>query len=207
VLKSEMKMAEKTIKLVLGGTPGKLVRFSHLNAHTPRQDKFSKEPKLQYSCAFLIPKTNVEDVKAIRAAVADCLKAEFTDKKKPIPPGHWNPLRDGDKDTKEDGTAYGDEVKGHYLINSKTSEDYPPVVVSTTKGADGKLLRIGKADIKSGDWGRAEITLYGYNFKAGGVGAGLNKVQLVQEGESLGGSGGSADDAFGQFEDEDGGVL
>ena len=197
-------MAEKTIKVVLGGTPGKLVRFSYLNVHTPKQDNFSKEPKLNYYCTHLIPKMNDEDIKAVRAAVAECLKAEFTDKKKPIPPGHWNPLRDGDKDTKEDGSAYGDEAKGHFILNSKTSEEYPPSVVGTTRGADGKLLRIGKADIKSGDWGRAEITLYGYSFKAGGVGAGLNKIQLVQEGESLGGNGSSAEDVFGAFDDEEG---
>jgi len=200
-------VAIPTIKVVLGGTPGKLVRFSYLTVHTPRQDRFSKVPKLQYSCTFLIPKTNVEDVKLVKAVVAECLKVTFTDKKKPIPPGHWNPLRDGDKDTKEDGRPYGDEAKGHYLINSKTSEDYPPSVVSTTKGADGKLLRIGKAEIKSGDWGRAELALYGYADKAGGVGAGLNKVQMVQEGEALSG-GTSADEAFGRFEDEEeGGVL
>jgi hypothetical protein len=198
-------MATKILKFLLGGTPGKLVRFSHLNAHTPRQDNFSKEPKLQYSVALLIPKTNVEDVKLVRDAVAACLAEEYTSKKKPIPPNHHNPLKDGDTDTKEDGTPYGDEVKGHYLINTKTSDEYPPEVVGTTKGADGKLLRIGKADIKSGDWGRAFVTLYGYTFKAGGVGVGLNKIQLVQEGESLGG-GSSADDVFGKFED-DGGVL
>lgn len=197
-------MTEKTMKVLLGATPGKLVRFSYLNAHTPRQDPFSKEPKLNFYCTFLIPKTNVEDVKAVKEAIAECLKAEFTDKKKPIPPGHWNPLRDGDKDTKENGEPLGDEAKGHYVLNSKTSDEYPPSVVSTTKGADGKLLRIGKADIKSGDWGRAEITLYGYTFKAGGVGAGLNKVQLVREGESLGGSGASAETVFGAFDDESG---
>ena len=197
-------MAEKTIVVVLGGTPGKLVRFSYIVAHTPEQDKFSKEPKLLYKCTFLIPKTNIEDVKILKDAIAACLKAEFTDKKKPIPPNHWNPLRDGDKDTKEDGSAYGEETRGHYIINSKTSTDYPPSVVGTTKGADGKLLRIGKADIKSGDWGRAELAIYGYTFKAGGAGAGLNKVQLVQQGESLGGNGLSAEDVFGAFDDEEG---
>lgn len=199
-------MAEVAEKLrhILGGTKGKLVRFSFLNVHTARLNTESE--KMEFSVSALIPKTNVEDIKFLKGAIAALLKSTFTDQKKPIPKAHWNPLRDGDTDTKQSGQPYGEEAKGHYVLNCKSSEDYPPGVVGTTKGADGKLLRIGKADIKSGDWGRVDITLYGYAKGTGGVGVGLNSVQLVQEGEALSG-GRSADDAFGAFDDAEDDVL
>lgn len=188
------------IKLILGGVKGKLVRFSHLHVFETRLNKESG--KLEFSTALLIPKTNVEDVKAIREAIDALKKETWTDNKKPIPPQFWNPLRDGDKDVKQNGEALPEECKGHYLLNVKTGEDNPPDVVGTTRDEKGKFAPLTKADIKSGDWGRASINLGAYTKGSGGVGAYVSRIQLVKKGDPLS-SRGSAEDDFGQFDDLD----
>jgi hypothetical protein len=209
-------MAEQKLpseKLILGSTKGKLVRMSYLHAHTPRMNNQSN--KMECSTAVLIPKTNVEDVAAVQALIAKLTKAAFFDEKtKKIVKGpqFWSPMRDGDVDTKQDGSPYGAECKGHYIINAKSSEDAKgnvtlPKVVGTTKMADGKLKPLLESEIKSGDWGRVGINFKPYTKGTGGIGTYLSTIQLVLEGESLGSSA-SAEDDFGQFEDqEDDGLM
>lgn len=184
-------------KVILGSEPGKLVRFSYLHAHEPRMNK--QNGKMEYNCTVLIPKANTKDVEAMRKSIESLKKSTWLDHGKPIPPQFWNPLRDGDKDTKQDGTPMGAECKGHFVVNCKS--DQAPSVVGTTKDANNKLAPIGKADIKSGDWGRVSVSLYAYTKGLGGVGAGLNNVQLVQKGDSLSGRA-AAEDDFGAFEDQ-----
>jgi hypothetical protein len=187
------------VALKLGVKPGKLVRFSFLHVHKAHLN--SESNKEEYSVQLLIPKTNTEDVKGLKDAVAACLKAEFTDQKKKVPPGAWICLRDGDTDTKTNGDSYGDAAKGHYVLNAKADLDHKPKVVGTVK-IDGEPQPIGPEEIKSGDWGRVAVNLYGYSKGKGGVGCGLDVLQRVQEGEALGSSV-SAKDAFGEYDDED----
>jgi len=194
---SEEKLS--SVKLVLGSTTKKLVRLSHVHAHVARPNKFSKAN--EFSVAALIPKGNTEDVVAVKAAIAGFIKEVWTDKKKPMPPQFWNPLRDGDKDTKQDGSPLGAECKGHYVLNCKTGESSPPDVVGTTKGGDGKLVKLGKADIKSGDWGRIGINLKPYTLGTSGIGVYLSTLQKVQAGDPLGNSN-SAEDDFSEFDDD-----
>ena len=193
-------MADKNPRkdLTLGATPGKLVRFSY--AHIFETHLNSESGKEEYGIQILIPKTNVEDVKAIKDAIA-ALKAEmFTARKKPVPPKHWNPLRDGDKDTRQSGEGFGPAAAGHYLLSCKSTEDRPPKIVGATKGPDGKLAVLASG-VKSGDYGRLGVTLYGYTTGDSGVGCGLRTVQLVRSGEALG-SEADPDADFGEFEDE-----
>lgn len=180
--------------LVLGGT--ELVRFSYLNAFQPRLNSFNG--KEEYSVTILIPKTATAEVKKVKDAIAALKKATWTDNKKNLPPGMWIALRDGDTDLKQDGSNYGPEAKGCYLINAK-SED-APAVVGTTRDENNKLVPIGPKDVKSGDWGRVSINLGAYTKGTGGIAAYLNSIQLVKQGEAFS-SRASADDAFGGFED------
>ena len=46
---------------------------------------------------------------------------------------------------------------------------------------------IDPADVKSGDYGRANINAFGYSGEARGVTFGLNLVQFLREGAPLGG--------------------
>jgi hypothetical protein len=184
---------------MLGGK--ELVRFSYLHVFKPHLN--SQSGKQEYSVRLHIPKTS-PDGKEIKQLIDSMKKAMFADKKKPVPPGFWNPLRDGDTDTKQDGTGYGDDAKGCYVINAKASIDYPPSVLGTTRGPNGKPLPL-TGGVKSGDYGRALIRLYGYYTGTSGVGVGLSALQFVMEGDSLGGDSGS--EAFDEFLDEDQGIT
>ena len=195
------------IKLILGATKGKLVRFSHLHVFSPRLNKESG--KLDYSLAVLIPKTNTEDIAAVKKAIAELTAAEWTSKKKKLPPNFWNPLRDGDTDTKQNGDPMAAECKGHMVLNVKTSatdadgNDMPaPNVVGIVKDAQGKLVKLGSREVKSGDWGRVGVHMGAYVKGNGGVGGYITNVQRVQEGEALS-SHASAEDDFGDFTDDE----
>jgi Protein of unknown function (DUF2815) len=193
-------MADKNprIDLTVGGEPGGLVRFSY--AHVFNTHTNSNNGKEEYSVSLYIPKTAVVTVKAIRDWVVATKKAMFTDRKKPVPPSFWNPLRDGDTDVKQSGEGFGPAAAGHYVLNAKADAEHPPKVVGIERGTDGKLLRITEG-LKSGDYGRAGITLYGYVTGDSGVGCGLRTIQLVESGEALG-STADADADFGDYVDQ-----
>ncbi len=196
-------MSEKKsprIKIVLGSTKGKLVRMSHLHVHEARMNEFSEAE--EFSTMVLIPKANTEDVAAVKAAIEQLKKVTWLDDKKKVPPGFWNPLRDGDVDTKQDGSPLGAECQGHYVINCKTGVDSPPDVVGTMRDAKGKFVRLEKNEIKSGDWGRVSVNLGAYTKGTGGVGCDLSSVQRVRDGDPLGNKS-SAENDFADFEDED----
>jgi hypothetical protein len=198
------------VKLVLGSTKGKPVRFSYLNVFEPRLN--DESGKMEYGVTALIPKENTEDIAAVKQAIKDLQKATWLDNKLAIPPKFWNPLRDGDVDTKNDGRAFGEECKGCYVLNCKSGEDKngkltAPQVVNTTKDDKGKFMRLSSSDIQSGDWGRISVNIGSYVKGTGGVGAYLSSVQLLTKGEPLSGQS-SAEDDFGGFEDqEDDGLL
>lgn len=193
------------IKMTLGGAEkGKLVRLSHVHLHEARENKYSKA--IEFSVAALIPKDNAGDIKGMKDAIASLKKQMYADNKKPVPPQFWNPLRDGDNDVKQDGTPYGPECKGHYVVNCKTDVDHAPNVVGTQRDADDKFMKLGRRDIKSGDWGRVSIALAGYVKGTGGVGVYLSSVQKVREGDPLG-SQSSAEADFKDFDDEDDGMF
>lgn len=195
---SDKKMPR--IKLVLGATKGKPVRFSYLHVHEAKLN--TESGNMEFSLAALIPKENVEDIAAVKGAIKSLQKQVWLDDKKPIPPKFWNPLRDGDADTKNDGSSYGAEAKGCYLLNCKTGEDTAPNVVGTTRDGAGKFLPLGRKDIKSGDWGRVSVVMGAYLKGTTGVGAYLSSVQKTQQGENLG-SQSSAEDDFKDFDQED----
>lgn len=195
---SEKKMPR--IKLVLGSVKDKPVRFSYLNVHDARLN--SESGAREFSTMVLVPKENTEDVAALHEAIKSLKKQVWLDEKKPVPPKFWNPVRDGDNDTKNDGSGYGVEAKGCYLVNAKTGEETPPNVVGTTRGADGKFIPLGKRDIKSGDWGRVSVSLAPYLKGTTGVGVYLSSVQKTKQGDALG-SQSSAEDDFKDFDDAD----
>ena len=196
-------MADKkvpSIKLILGATKGKPVRFSYLHVHEAKLN--SESGNMEFSVAALIPKANVEDITAIKGAITKLQKEMWLDEKKKVPPQFWNPLKDADVDTKQNGESFGEETKGHYILNCKTGEDSPPDAVGTTRDAKGAFTPLAKNQVKSGDWGRISVNMGVYTKGTSGVGAYLNRVQLLASGEPLS-SRGSAEDDFGDFDDFD----
>lgn len=194
-------------KVVLGTTKGKLTRLAGVHLHKPRLNKDSG--KEEYTVLAMIPKDNAEDLAAVRAAIAEQRKFYLEEtKKKGVPDGFWNPLKDADTDIRSDGEGWSEEFKGHFVLRGKSmafdddgAAREAPEVVGTMRDAKDKLVVLTVKDIKSGDWGRVSVNFKAFTKKAGGVSVWLNRVQKVKDGEAMSNRG-SAEDDFGSFEDD-----
>jgi hypothetical protein len=162
------------------------VRTSYFSALQARKNEMNG--KDEFSTQILIPKTDTATLSAMKAAAKEALAAKFGDK---IPKNVRNPLRDGDTETKTDGSPLGREYAGHFFCNVKSTSK--PGAIDT----HGNDL-IGSDDIVSGDYIRASLNAYAYS-QAGnnGVSFGLNNILLVRKGEPLGGAKPSAAADFG----------
>ncbi len=162
------------------------VRASYFSALAPRKNELSG--KDEFSTQILIPKTDTETIAALKAAAKEALVAKFGDK---IPKNVRNPLRDGDTETKQDGSPLGKEYQGHFFCNVKSTSK--PGAIDT----HGNDL-IGADDIVSGDYIRVSLNAYAYS-QAGnnGVSFGLNNILVVRKGAPLGGAKPSAAADFG----------
>jgi hypothetical protein len=161
-------------------------RFVYCSVMSARKNEMNG--KDEFSTQVLVPKSDTETVSALKAAAKEALTAKFGDK---IPKNVRNPLRDGDTETKSDGSPMGKEYAGCYFFNTK-STNKPGAV-----DANGQDL-LGSNDIVSGDFGRVSLNAYAYD-QAGnkGVSFGLNNIMLVAKGEPLGGARPSAAADFG----------
>lgn len=162
-------------------------RLSYVNVFQPRAAKPGQEAK--YSVCVLIPKTDTVTVNKVKAAVKAAADAGIGILGGKIPPNLKNPLRDGDTERE------GPEYKGHWFINAN-SKQRPGVV-------DASVQPILNADeIYSGCYGRVSLNFYAYNQEGNkGVGAGLQNVQKVADGEPLSGRSRAEDDFIAVDED------
>lgn len=168
------------------------VRFSYVNIFRSRA--FSDGDDAKYSICLLIPKEDKAGLakikKAIDEAVEEGIRRKWDGKK---PKNLRLPLRDGEERADE-----APEYEGMMFLNAN-SNNKPGIV-------DKDLNEILDPDeVYSGCWGRASINFFPYDFKGNrGVGAGLNNIQKLKDGERLGGTRASAEDDFGDgFEDEE----
>lgn len=166
------------------------VRFSYCNLFEPRAMNPADTPK--YSVSLLIPKEDKETMRALKAGI-ESAKEQWQAKFGKMPPTLRIPIRDGDTDRPDD-PAY----QGHYFINASSTN--PPGVV------DRRRNRITDSrDVYSGCYGRASINFFPYkNSGNAGIGAGLNNIQKLEDGEPLGGATRPEDDFEAvDFDDED----
>jgi hypothetical protein len=168
------------------------VRMSYANLFKARAQEAGQEPK--YSVCLLIPKSDVDGVAKVKAAIeaAKAKGAEMWGGK--VPAGLKLPLRDGD--TERDSPEY----KGHWFVNTNSKQK--PGVVGTERDIDGKLIPLDEADVYSGCYGRVSLNFFPYNTKGNkGVGAGLQNVQKVGDGEPLSGRSHASEDFTDSDED------
>lgn len=171
-----------------------IVRFSYVHVFAPRAMEGS-EPK--YSVSLLIPKEDKETLAKIKRAI-DLAKEQGLPKWGGKAPANLrSPVRDGDTERPDD-PAYA----GHFFINA-TCKTKPGVV-------DRNLQPIlDSTELYSGCYGRASITFYAYSVNGNrGIACGLNNIQKLRDGESLGGRARAEDefnDGFGAeaFRDDD----
>lgn len=159
------------------------VRFSFANVFEARAFGEGQTPK--YSVMLLIPKTDVGTIsrmkKAIDAAAQKGLATKFGGK---LPAIVKSTLKDADKDMDQDGEIFAEKwpyTANHYILNV-SSKNQPQVV-------DAELNPIlNPTEFYSGCYGRASINFFAYNNNGNkGVSAGLNNLQKLEDGESLGG--------------------
>jgi hypothetical protein len=180
---AEVKDAQST-KVVTGKCR---LSYAHLFEPTSMEDGGQKF----YSCALLIPKSDKVTVKKIKDAEKIAIengKAKvFNNKIANLK----TPLRDGDAEKEGDET-----YAGHYFINVKCKQK-PGLVDKDMQPI------LDPADLYSGCFVRASINLFAFNKNGNkGIGAGLNNIQKLGEGEPLGGRT-RAEDDFEAVQEED----
>jgi hypothetical protein len=176
-------MSAKAITKVIIGK----VRFSYANVWEPRSVNDS-DPK--YSVSLIIPKSDKETLKKIKAAIETAKKeglAKFGGK---VPANLKTPLCDGDAERPDD-EAY---AKSCFITASSYMR---PGIVD--KNVEPILER---SELYSGCYGRASIVFYAYNVDGNkGIAVGLQNLQKLEDGEPLGGISRPEDD-FEAWEDE-----
>lgn len=162
------------------------VRLSYVRLFEPQVTENGDERLERYSCSILIPKEDKETLRkikaAIDAAIQDGINSKWGGK---LPPNLKKPLRDGDTERPDD-PAYA----GHYFLNA-SSLNRPGIAKPIGKGPDGKMRFqeiTDSTEVYSGCYARVSLNFYAYNKNGNkGVGAGINNVVKVQDGEYLGG--------------------
>jgi hypothetical protein len=166
------------------------VRLSYCHIFEPRPDDNGEE---KYSCSILIPKSDKETLRKIKAAVEAAIEQGKTSKwGGKVPANLKKPLRDGDEERPDD-EAYA----GHYFLNA-TSKTKPGIAKPIGKGPDGRVKFqeiTDSTEVYSGCYAKVSINFYPFDAKGNkGVAAGLNNIVKVQDGEFLGGRASVQDD-------------
>ncbi len=172
---------------------GPNTRWSYVNVWDPKSIN-GGTPK--YSISLLIPKTDTETIRKINGAI----RAAYTEgenklrgngRSVPALEDLKTPLRDGDKDRKDDPN-----YAGCMFINAN-SNTAPGIV-------DAALNPIlDRSEVYSGVYGRASITFYAFSSNGNrGIACGLNNLQKIRDGEPMG-SRARAEDDFASSNDDD----
>lgn len=168
------------------------VRLSYANLVTPRVINNNPNAEPKYSVTLLIPKTD-EAVKqnidaSIEAAAVTAQTKLWGGVRPPVMP---IPIHDGDG-VRENGTPYGPECKGCWVITA-SSKQKPQVVHQSDINTE-----LAPQDIYSGMYARVTVNFFGYNQNGKrGIGCGLGNVMKTREGEPLGGGVSAATDFAG----------
>ncbi|MBQ9290696.1 MAG: DUF2815 family protein [Clostridia bacterium] len=174
---------------------GKNTIMSYLTVNEPKVPLGGGTPK--YSVSLIIPKSDTATVQrineAMKAAYNEGLsKLQGNSKTVPDYETLKKPLRDGDKERKNDP-----HYKGCWFINAN----------STTKpgcvDADRQPI-LDSSELYSGIIGRASINFYAFNTNGNkGIACGLNNIQKLRDGTPLGGHSRAEDDFAGLDDDDD----
>lgn len=173
---------------------GKHTVMSYLNVNEPKVPLGGGTPK--YSVSLIIPKSDMVTYEKIKTAIHAAYdegqsKLKGSSKFVPDLDSLKTPLRDGDKDRK------GDEAYANSWFVNANSTTKPGVV-------DADLNPIlDSSELYSGIIGRASINFYAFNSNGNkGIACGLNNIQKLADGTSLGGHS-RAEDDFADLDDDD----
>lgn len=171
---------------------GPETRWSYANVWQPKAID-GGTPK--YSVSLIIPKSDTKTIEKIRAAIQAAYEegqSKLKGNGKSVPPlsSIKTPLRDGDVERPDD-EAYANA----YFINAN-SASAPGIVDAACQPI------IDTSEVYSGVYGRASINFYAFNSNGNkGIACGLNNLQKIRDGESLGGKS-RAEDDFADLDDD-----
>lgn len=160
------------------------VRFSYVHVFEPIE--LGGEPK--YSLVVLVSKSDTDSYNRILAEINKTAQEAINEMFGGVMPANLAmPIYDGDG-LKPSGELYGQECKGCWVINAKSS-NAPEVV-------DGNCNPIiSKNELYSGCYGRVSLNFYAYNKNGNkGIGCGLGNVQKLEDGQPLDGRTTAAED-------------
>ena len=150
----------------------------------------------KFSVSLIIPKSDTRTLNKIKAAIEAAYKegeSKLKGNGKTVPPlsSIKQPLRDGDIERPDD-EAYANA----YFVNAN-SATAPGIV-------DSNLDPIfERSEVYSGVYGRASINFYAFNSNGNkGIACGLNNLQKIRDGESLGGKSRAEDDFATDVDDD-----
>lgn len=157
-------------------TTGK-VRMSYVHLFKPYAFQPGQEEK--YGVTVLVPKTDMDTMARINAAIEAAKQKGIQDKWGGVmPPLLPTPVYDGDGTRPSDGMSFGPECKGHWVFTASAKADYPPEVVD----AHGNPI-INQSEVYSGMYGRVNVSFFPYAFGGKkGIGCGLGPVQKTEDG-------------------------
>lgn len=164
----------------------KEVRLSYVHLVEPYANPSQPGAEPKYSVTLLIPKTDTATKADIDAAMKAAYEQGVQDKWKGARPTLVNALiYDGDG-TKRDGSPFGPECAGHWVLSARTNTKPRVVHVSNP------TVQLAPTDIYSGMYGRVSINFYPYSVQSRGVAAGLSNVFKTRDGEPLSGGASAA---------------
>lgn len=152
----------------------------------------------KYSTSVLIPKTDTKTIAKVKAAIQAAYeegegKLKGNSKSVPSLASLKTPLRDGDTERPDD-EAYA----GHWFLNAN-SNTAPGVVDANREPI------YDTSEIYSGVYARVSLSFYAFNSNGNrGIACGLQNIQKVRDGESLGGKSRAEDDFDDDFKADDG---
>ena len=163
------------------------VRLSYVNLLQPRANQQGGEPR--YSVTILLPKSDTATWQRIQAAIQAAYELGVTTKWNGARPPLKTPIHDGDG-VRPNGEPFGPECRGHWVFTA-SSKQKPEIV-------DAQLNPIlDPTKVYSGVYGRVHVNFFPYSNSGNrGIGAGLGPVQILRDGEPLGGRV-TAEEAFG----------
>lgn len=164
----------------------KEVRLSYCHLVQPYANPNQPGAEPKYSVTLLIPKTDTATKADIDASIKAAYEQGVADKWKGARPQLKNALiYDGDG-FKTDGTPFGPECKGHWVISARTNRKPQVVHVSNP------MVELAETDIYSGMYARVSINFYPFSGQQKGVAAGLSNVFKTRDGEPLSGGASAA---------------
>lgn len=165
------------------------VRFSYVHLSQPYANANNPGAEPKYSATLLIPKSDAATKADIDSSILAAYEDGVKNRWRGARPQMRNPLiYDGDG-VRPDGTPFGEECKGHWVITASSKRKPQCVELSNIN------TELNPQDIYSGMYGRCTINFYSYDTAGSkGVGCGLNNVLKTREGEPLGGGATAASD-------------